>query len=154
MIRNDETILIKGNDVLSVRQSNNMEPFDISALKYYLVDNKYIDEIENKKRIPTKYIINKNATILFWDNGDKTIVKRAEGDEYNKILGFLWAYFQHTSGLSKSKANDYLRALVDEDDLKVIKLIESGNIYEILANVSESVSKTLKNMAESFRKRG
>lgn len=72
----------------------------------------------NNKKLPRKYIINKGATVLFWDNGDKTVVKRAKDDEYNKVMGFLWAYFQHSSGLSKTKANEYLRNLKDADDIK------------------------------------
>ena len=66
--------------------------------------------------LPEKYIINKGATILFWNDGTKTIVKKAKHDKYNKRLGFLTAYFQKTSGLSKSKANKYLDSLVDEDE--------------------------------------
>lgn len=151
MIYKDKTILIKGNDLHSISQYDELEPIKISTLKYCVVDNKYIDEIENKKRIPTKYIINKNATILFWDNGDKTIVKRAEDDEYNKILGFLWAYFQHTSGLSKTKANDYLRGLVDEDELKAIAMIQDGTIFETMSRVSKGLSDMFNTFSENLR---
>lgn len=66
--------------------------------------------------LPKKYIINKGATVLFWEDGTKTVVKRAKDDEYNKIMGFLWAYFQKTSGLSRTKANNYLKELVVTDD--------------------------------------
>ena len=70
---------------------------------------------EIKFRImPDRYIINKGATILFWADGTKTIVKRSKDDEYNKRLGFLTAYFQKTSGMSKSKANKYLDSLIEE----------------------------------------
>ncbi len=40
-----------------------------------------------------KIIINKNATIIFWNDGTKTISKRHEEDEFDKELGFLFAYF-------------------------------------------------------------
>lgn len=40
-----------------------------------------------------KYIINENATILFWDDETKTISKRHKEDEFDKELGFLYAYF-------------------------------------------------------------
>lgn len=66
---------------------------------------------------PNYYIINKGATILFWEDGSKTIVKRNKEDDYNKRLGFLTAYFQKTSGMSKTKANKYLDSLMDEDEL-------------------------------------
>lgn len=61
--------------------------------------------------IPKSYIINKDATILFWDDGEKTIVKRCDGDKFNPRLGFLTAYFQHLCGMSKNKANKYLANL-------------------------------------------
>lgn len=105
----------------------------------------------NKKNLPKKYIINKGATILFWGDGTKTVVKRAKDDEYNKIMGFLWAYFQKTSGLSRTKANEYLRGLVDADDLKAIELIKSGKLNETMGNVAEALGNALKNMADSFK---
>lgn len=74
--------------------------------------------IPNDNRKPKRYIINKDATILFWEDGTKTIVKRSENDEYNKRLGFLTAYFQKHSGLTKNQANKYLANLQDKDDLK------------------------------------
>lgn len=73
--------------------------------------------ISNDIRKPKKYIINKGATILFWKDGTKTIVKRNKDDEYNKRLGFLTAYFQKHSGLTKNQANKYLANLQDEEEL-------------------------------------
>ncbi len=40
-----------------------------------------------------KYIINENATIIFWSDGTKTISKRHKEDTFDKELGFLFAYF-------------------------------------------------------------
>lgn len=65
--------------------------------------------------IPSRYIINKNATILFWFDGSKTIVKRSKDDAYDKRLGFLTAYFQKHCGMSKNKANKYLDSLEEEE---------------------------------------
>ena len=67
-------------------------------------------------RLPQRYIINKNAGILFWQDGTKTIVRRTKGDKHNKRVAFLTAYFQKMSGLSKNQANKYLDNLVDEDE--------------------------------------
>lgn len=82
--------------------------FDFKSAKLYFINN--------EENLPKRYIINKGATILFWEDGTKTVVKRAKGDEYNKILGFLWAYFQKRSGLSKTKANEYIRNLVEKEE--------------------------------------
>lgn len=102
--------------------------------------------------LPTKYVINEGATILFWSDGTKTIVKRAEDDEYNKVMGFLWAYFQKHSGLSKTKANEYLRSLTDDKDLKVIEMLEKGELRTTLGNVAEGISNAFKNMADNLKK--
>lgn len=58
-----------------------------------------------------RYIINENATIIFWEDGEKTIVKRCSDEPFKKELGFLYAYFQKTSGLSKTKANKFIKEL-------------------------------------------
>lgn len=65
----------------------------------------------NKIELPERYIINDGATILFWKDGSKTVVKRAEDDEFNPRLAFLTAFFQHYCGMSKNKANKYLASL-------------------------------------------
>lgn len=89
--------------------------------EYRNIDNVYINGINNKVKkvpMPKKYIINHGATILMWDDGEKTIVKRCADDEFNKRLGFLTAFFQHYSGMSKNKANKFLAELEVEDEEK------------------------------------
>ena len=103
-----------GNHCWWFEESDLCSTKTISNIKMISVGNEPL--ITSINTLPKKYIINKGATILFWNDGTKTIVKKAKHDEYNKRLGFLTAYFQKTSGLSKSKANKYLDSLVDEDD--------------------------------------
>lgn len=62
-------------------------------------------------KMPKRYIVNKDAAILFWDDDTKTVVKRAKDDELDVEKAFLWAYFQKCSGLSRTKANKYLKEL-------------------------------------------
>ena len=61
----------------------------------YDLDNDYVivkgiinlNELEKEQSIvalPENYIINDRATVLFWKDGTKTIVRRAKEDEYNK----------------------------------------------------------------------
>ena len=70
------------------------------------------DEVD----LPERYIINKNATILFWKDKTKTIIKRCEDDEFNPRLAFLTAFFQKYCGMSKNKANKYLANLQVEEE--------------------------------------
>lgn len=146
---------------LDIEIDNTMEPFTFMIKEDKQMDFNNINipnflggygfTPRNKKNLPKKYIINKGATILFWEDGTKTVVKRAKDDEYNKIMGFLWAYFQKTSGLSRTKANEYLRGLVDADDLKAIELIKSGELNNLMSNTAEAISDALKNIADSFK---
>lgn len=62
-------------------------------------------------KMPKRYIVNKDAAILFWNDDTKTVVKRAKDDELDVEKAFLWAYFQKCSGLSRTKANKYLKEL-------------------------------------------
>lgn len=85
-----------------------MNPF----FNYPLYDSLYkFGDIKPKNKLPEKYIINENATILFWENEEKTVVKKCKDDEFNPRLAFLTAYFQHHCGMSKNKANKYLASL-------------------------------------------
>lgn len=77
--------------------------------------------------LPKKYIINKGATILFWKDGTKTIVKRNTEDEHNPRLAFLTAYFQKYSGFSKNKANKYLDNLIEEEEKNNVQTIKKTN---------------------------
>lgn len=85
-----------------------------------------------KVPMPKKYIINHGATVLIWDNGEKTVVKRCADDEFNKRLGFLTAFFQHYSGMSKNKANKFLAELeVEDKEKEKIKEPKSKNEFKV-----------------------
>ena len=103
--------------------------------------------VKVKTTLPERYIINEGATILFWRDGTKTIVKRSKEDEYNKILGFLWAYFQKTSGLSKSKANDYLKGIVDYKDIEAINMLNNGNLIPSALKLADDVANKLRKIS-------
>lgn len=79
-----------------------------------------VQELERKEvKLPKRYIINKDATILMWQDGTKTIVRRCADDEFNPRLAFLTAFFQHHCGMSKNKANKYLANLQVEEAKEV-----------------------------------
>ena len=65
--------------------------------------------------LPKKVIINKNATVLIWNDDQKTIVKLSKEDKFDKEKGFLWAYFLKTTGMSRNQANKYLASLEVEE---------------------------------------
>ena len=95
------------NIKISVKTGDNWSPLGFSSFSYSKT-------AENK--LPKKYIINKKkkTTVLLWEDDTKTIVKVSKNDKYDKKLGFLTAYFQKHSGLSRNKANKYLDELEEE----------------------------------------
>lgn len=148
------------NKDITIRSKNIMS-FD------YDLDNDYVivkgiinlNELEKEQSfgaLPEKYIINDRATVLFWKDGTKTIVRRAKEDEYNKKLGFLWAYFQKNSGLSKTKANEYLDNLTDDPskifkiyrkiDEKIDKKYMSNPFNDAIKNAYDTISQIAKSM--------
>ena len=123
---NDNTYREVGR-VHSISYDRQINPFSLDyPIKFTVEGNLYtdkiIDELNRVIRGDKKYIINKGATVLIWDNGEKTIVKRCEDDEFNKRLGFLTAFFQHYCGMSKNKANKFLAELeVEDEEIKTTK---------------------------------
>jgi len=64
-----------------------------------------------------RYIINTNATIIFWDDNTKTISKRHNEDAFDKELGFLFAYYYKKCGLTKASRKRLLEC-VDYSKIK------------------------------------
>lgn len=58
---------------------------------------------------PVKIIYNPPATIVFWTDGTKTVVKCSAEDEYNEYYGFLCALGKKMFG-----TNSHLKKLIDE----------------------------------------
>ena len=69
---------------------------------------------KEEKEIPKKYIINRKVTVLIWEDGSKTIIRKSEDDRHDPIKAFLWAFFEKKSGLTRTKANQYLRKIEEE----------------------------------------
>ena len=55
--------------------------------------------LQNRLGKIKKVIFNEPATIVFWNDGTKTVVKTSPNDKFDKEKGILWAYFlKHASG--------------------------------------------------------
>ena len=114
-----------------------MSKEDVLKEKIYSLEKQLAEERTKIKevKLPKHYIINENATILFWDNGEKTIVKKCAEDEFNPRLAFLTAFFQHYVDMSKNKANKYLASLQIEkpkQEPKHLSKFKVGNKVEII----------------------
>ena len=61
----------------------------------------------------TRIVRNKKTTVVFWEDGTKTIVKLGENQIDNQEMAILWAYFEKNSGLSKTKAHKVMEDLIN-----------------------------------------
>ena len=111
----NKTIIIDGKDVEYI-EYNITDGHKIKC-NNFIYDDKGLTT-NNSKNLPEKYIINKDATILFWNDNIKTIVKRAEDDKFDKRIGFLYAYFLKNSGLTRTQANKFINELVVNEKVK------------------------------------
>lgn len=75
------------------------------------VGNLHFDNMFKQSKLYDKIIFNNPATIVWWDDDTKTIVKSTEGDSYSKQFGFLMAYFQKHSGMTKTQVNKFMDKL-------------------------------------------
>ena len=98
--------------------------WDISdCLSYLENDRKLIDQLFNKIYSPNhidRIISRPPATIIFWGNGEKTVVKTEPDDEYDLEKGILYAILKHVN--TKKDYDHYLRT-IDEacDDSPVVE---------------------------------
>ena len=53
---------------------------------------------ENNSMVPNQIIFNPPATIVFWKDGSKTVVKCAEGEKFDPYTGFCYAFTEHFLG--------------------------------------------------------
>ena len=100
---------------IKINNPKNVKQYMLESYGRYKKEEVNLSETKEKVELPERYIINENATILFFKNGEKTVVKRCADDEFNPRLAFLTAFFQHYCGKSRNKANKYLANLQIEE---------------------------------------
>lgn len=62
-----------------------------------------------------RVIYNNPATIVFWDDGTKTIVKCQEGDIYSKELGLAMCFVKKCLGNKGNYYNTFKKLLEEEE---------------------------------------
>lgn len=96
----------------------------IDAMRYVANDitetlNKAYSDIF-KNDTPKKVIFNDPATIVYWKDGSKTVVKCRYGDAFDPEKGLAMAIAKHYLGTSESKGNyyDIFKQWLPEENLK------------------------------------
>lgn len=106
-----DTSLLQDNIGIWKEDENEMFKFNNN----YNSDNICINRREFMV-LPSKYIVNKDACILWDAKGGKTVVKRYKKDKIDPVKAFLWAYFIKNCGLTRTKANKYLEEVKSNYD--------------------------------------
>lgn len=71
--------------------------------------------VQKKERtLPTveRTIMNKRATVIFWCDGTKTVVKRRKGEKQNRELAVLYAIAEKVLGGKKARS-EFIEAVTD-----------------------------------------
>lgn len=84
-------------------------------------------------RVPTvdRMIFSGPATIVFWSDGDKTIVKTADGDRFDAEKAFLVAFYQKMSGESKTKCGKVLADVMSAYQEQAVVVEEGHEVAEV-----------------------
>ena len=100
---------------------------------------------------PEKVIFNDPATIVFWKDGTKTVVKCMEGDTYNPEVGLAMCVCKKLYG---SKYHKFFRYYAPKEPVaKEAKKKEEASldeIYDKIAEMTRDVLKTDKSFLEKF----
>lgn len=77
-----------------------------------------LHEAFNWKHLPIKKVIfNKPATVVIWDDGEKTVVKCGEKDEYDEEKGLAMAIVKRLCG-NKGRYNEEFKKWIPERQTK------------------------------------
>ena len=121
ILTNDENDYDKGTITIT---STTCSPYpaifphyaDIPAIKCF---PEFIEKKEYiNYKLPKKYIINEKVCVLVWEDGSYTKVVKCPEDKHDPVKAFLWAWFRHTCGLPKWKANKYLGEIAENCAVK------------------------------------
>ena len=113
------------------------------ALKYCETDVKSMSNIyRNFQVTPERVIYNDPATIVFWKDGTKTVVKCMEGDTYNPEVGLAMCVCKK---LYDSKYHKFFRYYAPKEPVaKEAEKKEEASLDEIYDKIHEMVKDVLK----------
>lgn len=119
---------------------------ETNKMKYNEIPNSFIGVTTHRefviRPIIKKVIFSGPCTIILWANGDKTVVKRAEGDRNDREIAVLYAIAKKKFGnitrvhkkldpFAKTNAQRIaiLRYIVAEDGFDVEKLVKEARTF-------------------------
>lgn len=107
-------VQLKLSDLNGVMELVELSDWNLFSTPRITIDAHRSSNGENDNPFGIKRVIfNGPATIVFWLDGTKTVVKCAEGEANDKKTSILWAYAKKICGTS-SHMNKVLDKLVEE----------------------------------------
>lgn len=96
------------------------EPTRVHAVNYVDCSRMYPTELFNSYRMPNikNVIFNDPATIVFWNDGTKTIVKAQDGDIFDPEKGLAMAISKKALGNKSNYCKIFKKWLPEEEDKK------------------------------------
>ena len=96
------------------------EPTRVHAVNYVDCSRMYPTELFNRYRMPSikNVIFNNPATIVFWNDGTKTIVKAQDGDIFDPEKGLAMAISKKALGNKGNYCETFKKWLPEEEDKK------------------------------------
>lgn len=96
------------------------EPTRVHAVNYVDCSRMYPTELFNRYRMPNikNVIFNDPATIVFWNDGTKTIVKAQDGDVFDPEKGLAMAISKKALGNKGNYCETFKKWLPEEEDKK------------------------------------
>ena len=129
---------------------NMIKPADLSTFYrtgLFKIMERRINEMKNNYRVPQikDVIYNDPATIVFWMDGTKTVVKCGDYDIYDPEKGLAMAIAKKTLGNQGNYYETFKSWLPEEDELDTIQQfideksrLDVETAYQILVNVSRN----------------
>lgn len=124
----------------------------------YLFTPKADPEDENKKTppfvMPRAYkpvhiLFHEPATIVYWEDDTRTVVKCDERDTFDRRTGLLLCYMKKAFGNNSRMFNDVLRAIKEGSKPDPVEAIPAEDIVACLNAGAESIGEAKEETAES-----
>lgn len=110
--------------------TRNWEPREVNMKQ----DHNRLPDIKN-------VIFNDPATIVFWSDGSKTVVKVQDGDEYDEEKGLAMAISKKALGNKGNYCNVFKKWLPEEDEKGSINIEYNGLNFSDLLSTSFGIKK-------------
>lgn len=127
----------------SIGYRKDFEDYHTDGITYIIIAKGRMSLDDDKNPFGIKSVMfNGPATIVFWNDGTKTVVKCAEEEIYNKRTAIMWAIMKKAYG-SSSRVNKVFDELIEGDEA-------SNDNTEDDFGVNSSLRRAAKNLINSM----